>query len=222
MEDARGVSRGSYIWGRSVHNTRIERLWYDVTHGFGFKWKRFFMDLEIHHSLNPLVAAHIWLLHHLFLPAINQDAQEWAVAWNSHLLQIRGERSRSPCDMYMFSMLQDGPRGLEYRADTPSEVVDDPSTYGIDWTVADDPALMTHLLNENPQDWDSHNPFAPGPDTLSHVPCDAPDSPFTAEQILALDTQLAAEVDTASRNIQIRRLVWIKAMQLCNQLYVGA
>ncbi|KAF7343732.1 hypothetical protein MSAN_01953800 [Mycena sanguinolenta] len=70
METERGVSRGSYIWGRSVNNTRIEHLWYDVTHGFGFKWKKFFIDLEVNHNLNPTIAEHIWLLHHLY-----EDAQ---------------------------------------------------------------------------------------------------------------------------------------------------
>ncbi|KAJ7302577.1 hypothetical protein DFH08DRAFT_722877, partial [Mycena albidolilacea] len=41
------------VFLRSVHNTRIERLWYDVTHGFGKKWKVFFLDLETNHGLNP-------------------------------------------------------------------------------------------------------------------------------------------------------------------------
>ncbi|KAJ7136327.1 hypothetical protein C8R43DRAFT_894051, partial [Mycena crocata] len=45
--------RGDHDDVRSVHNTRIERLWYDVTHGFGKKWKVFFLDLEANHGLNP-------------------------------------------------------------------------------------------------------------------------------------------------------------------------
>lgn len=75
---------------RSVHNTRIERLWYDVTSGFGQKWNNFFYDLEMHCSLNPDSAWHIWLLHYLFLSAINDDAAEWVMMWNNHTMQLRG------------------------------------------------------------------------------------------------------------------------------------
>ncbi|KAK7019381.1 hypothetical protein VNI00_018094 [Paramarasmius palmivorus] len=88
MEEKFGI--GSYIWGRSVHNTRIERLWYDVTHNFGKKWKDFFQRLEI-----------------------DLDAQEWALAWNHHPMTLRREPDRSPRDMFIFSHLQDGPRGIQ-------------------------------------------------------------------------------------------------------------
>ena len=37
---------------RSVHNSRIERIWYDITEGFGGKWKDMFTDLEANYGLD--------------------------------------------------------------------------------------------------------------------------------------------------------------------------
>ncbi|KAJ7780605.1 hypothetical protein DFH07DRAFT_729375 [Mycena maculata] len=215
MEENRGPGRGSYIWGRSVHNTRIERLWYDVTHGFGQKWKNFFHDLEVNHGLNPRSAADIWLLHHLFLDSINEDALEWSRSWNSHKLQIKGERKRSPRDMFLFSMVQDGARGIGHMLEEDDERVDDINSYGVDWQVADEPQLMHHLLEENPQDWEDENPFHAAPSQLSNVPCEPPNSPFTPEQVVLLDETLRGRVDVTSRNMLIRRLVWQEAFSIC-------
>lgn len=36
------------------------------------------LDLEAHCDVNSMVHAHIWLLHHMFLASINEDALEWA------------------------------------------------------------------------------------------------------------------------------------------------
>ena len=204
---------------RSVNNTRIERLWYDVTHGFGHKWKLFFVDLEVHHGLVPTLPAHIWLLHHLFLASINEDAQDWAEAWNAHNLQIRGERTRSPRDIFLFSMIQDGPRGLERFVDPPAEDVANPSTYGIDWDVADNPALMRHHLMQNPQEWEDRNPFAPGVEDLSDVPCEPPNCPFSTAEVAYLDQELARLVDLTSRSMHVRTLVWQEAFSICNLFY---
>ncbi|THH10681.1 hypothetical protein EW146_g8295 [Bondarzewia mesenterica] len=81
MEQNRRIGRGSYIWGRSVHNTRIERLWYDITQGFGQKWKNFFLELEHHYGLDPDRPAHIWLLYHLFLATID-SIEGYGIDWD--------------------------------------------------------------------------------------------------------------------------------------------
>ena len=81
---------------RSVHNIRIERLWVDWTSGVGAKWKSFFQTLEIHHGLDPENPAHLWLLHHLFLPMINHEALEWANSWNSHVITLPDQCNATP------------------------------------------------------------------------------------------------------------------------------
>ncbi|KAJ7890080.1 hypothetical protein B0H14DRAFT_2336430 [Mycena olivaceomarginata] len=88
METERGVMRGSYIWGRCANMSFPFFYSYDIKHGVGYKWKMFFVNLEVNHGLNVTLAAHIWLLQHLFLHRINKDSQEWAKAWNSHDLTI--------------------------------------------------------------------------------------------------------------------------------------
>lgn len=204
---------------RSVHNTRIERLWYDITSGFGQKWKNLFLELETHHNLNPRQDAHIWLLHHLFLAAIDQDAQEWVQVWNHHTMQIKGQRGRSPVDMFTFSLLQDGPRGISGLLQPLDDEVENPDEYGIDWDVAADERLMNHLHEHNPQDTSGANPFTNAPATAAHVECLPPNCPFTEDQVHWLDSSLRTRVDVSSRVMQTRRLVWMEALELCQQLY---
>ena len=220
MEVTRGPDRGSYIWGRSVHNTRIERLWYDVTQKYGRKWKIFFHQLEVHHFLNPQVPEHIWLLHHLFLAAINQDAQDWMHAWNNHKLQIAGERTRSPRDIFFYSQVQDGPRGMP-SVPVPPEDNDpiDEASYGVDWDVTDDPEFMRHLMEQNPQEFNAQNPFQTGPEQFAEVICEPPGCPFAPEEVQWLDEMLRASVDMNSRDMVVRRRVWVTALELCNQMW---
>lgn len=242
MESLKGVERGSYIWGRlvvalstvilqylilclnrSVHNVRIERLWRDLTEGLGAKWKNFFYTLELHDGLDRDSDSHMWLLHYLFLNSINQEAQAWAGAWNDHTLTIRGERQRSPRDMFFFGMIEKGMRGFEDLGDNDdTEEVEDLDSYGIDWEAYEDDTLLTHHNIHNPAvpGSDSENPFQThSPRHLSHVVVENPKCPFNGEQLTRfvdalnnLSVQPAVDMDG-------RRLLWVSALEICNSIY---
>ena len=212
-----------YLWfTRSVHNSRIERIWYDVTEGFGGKWRDFFTDLEANEGLDVNNPAHIWLLHHLFLGEINKDALTWAEAWNHHKLQIRGERQQTPHEMYFFSMLDDGPRGLNgprfQGGDGRLDGLDDGedlSAFGVDWEVMDDEALMEHHYRHNPTPLD--NPFG-APPTLSEVICTPPGCPLPPGSTHQLDSHLSRVSDVDSHSMLVRRTVWVEALRICSQI----
>ncbi|KXN83492.1 hypothetical protein AN958_01349, partial [Leucoagaricus sp. SymC.cos] len=113
METIHGPNRGSYLWGRSVHNTRIEHLWVDVKKGFVNKWQEFFLHLSTECGLVPEYPDHIWLLHHIFLDQINREAEEWRSMWNEHPLSIPGVGNDSPALMYALSPGLHGLQGWE-------------------------------------------------------------------------------------------------------------
>ncbi|KAF8059320.1 hypothetical protein FPV67DRAFT_1565165 [Lyophyllum atratum] len=216
MEQVRGEGRGSYIWGRSVHNIRIERLWVDVTRGFGKKWKDFLRILEVHDQLNVDLDAHIWLLQHLFLNAINHDAQTWADTWNHHTLSRRNESHRSPHDMFLCGMIENGQRGV--RIGDPIEG-EDYAGFGIDWDDIHNDRTRAHHDEFNADDGDPSNPFLSNhPDHFSHI--DVPDvrCPFTPEQLMLFEAQLRTNPNAARGDMQSRRLLWIDALDIATAI----
>ena len=82
----RGLNRASFMWGSSVFNTRIERLWVEVGRRFVRQWRAFFIRLGRCHLLERNNPEHRWLLHHLFLDLINEDCQKFCDEWNAHPL----------------------------------------------------------------------------------------------------------------------------------------
>jgi hypothetical protein len=85
---------------RSVHNTRIERLWVDLKTQLTHKWVDFFSDLELHHGLDAENPNHIWLLQYLFITELNNEIVQFIASWNNHLLRHDGERAQSPVSRY--------------------------------------------------------------------------------------------------------------------------
>lgn len=132
---------------RSVHNVRIERLWVDVTVQVGSYWHEQFTLLELHHGLNANSDAHIWLLHFLFLGAINAQLAAFAEAWNHHVIQIRNGPNRSPVDMFGFDMYTNGLRGTELPMSA-----EELELHGVDWEGLQEDQVMESRRANNTAD----------------------------------------------------------------------
>ncbi|CAK8689391.1 uncharacterized protein LOC143460571 [Clavelina lepadiformis] len=100
----RGLSRGNFITGKSVYNSRIEHLWKDVFESVAINFHRLFYKLETNGTLDVENEVDMFCLHYCFKDVINEALAKFTSLWNHH--PLRTENNRSPRKLYVAGLLQ--------------------------------------------------------------------------------------------------------------------
>jgi len=190
----------------------------DITAQIGAAWSNAFTNLELHFGLDINNSYHLWLLHHLFLPILNQHLSFFAEAWNHHRIQIRDGPNRSPADMFGFDMLVHGIRGDQLHNPEDSLSADELEVYGVDWAALHDDHIVHAVQSSVPQSEGATSWIGRTgpPDNLNEVPLFSPAAPNTGD-LVDFDTRMSLWMQTAGDSSISS--IWVYGLALAQNMY---
>jgi hypothetical protein len=122
--------------------------------------------------------------------------------------------------MFVFGMIEEGPRGLLNLKEPVDESVDDLSSYGVDWDAIDNRRIIEHHNQQNGLDILGRNPFVTHrPDRLVEVLVPEANCPLTPNELHWLDEQLGALPYFQNESMDARRLLWVAALDICRRMF---